>query len=271
MLKKYDIDSLDNRDEKRIRRLYRFWHWALMKYFRAEVRGVERIQPGAGLYVGNHSSGLLTPDSFVFGCEVYRVHGIDACPYGLGHEWAISLPVLHQVIVPLGAVRASHDNAHRLFARGRKVIVYPGGDVDAMRPYRHRNRIIWDGRTGFARLAIREGVPIIPVVTAGSHGTLYILDDMRWLAKLLRLDRLPTRTHVWPLALSIPWGLTLGPPPVYMPLPVRMLQEVLEPITFPRTGDEAASDQAYVKECAEHVHETMQQALTRLAAERDRG
>ncbi len=195
------------------------------------------------------------------------MRGLDDVPYGLGHEFAISLPIVHQVIVPLGAVRAGHDNAHRLFERGKKVIVYPGGDVDNMRPYRHRNRIIWDGRTGFARLAIREGVPIIPVVTAGSHATLYIIDDMRWLAKLLRLDKPPVRSHVWPLSLSIPWGLTLGPMLTYIPWPVKFLQEVLDPITFPRTGGEASEDRAYVKECAEQVHRTMEDALQRLAAE----
>ena len=270
MLKRYDIDSLENRDEELIRKLHRYWHWPLKKYFRAEVRGVERIPQGAGLYVGNHSSVILTPDSFTFGTEVYRVHGIDAIPYGLGHEWAISLPVIHQLIVPLGAVRASHENAHRLFDKGRKVIVYPGGDVDAMRPYRHRNRIIWDGRSGFARLAIGAGVPIIPVVSAGSHATCMIIDDGRWLARWLRLDRLPIRTHVWPLVLSIPWGLTPFPPPVYLPLPTRILQEVLEPITFERSGPEAAADHEYVQRCADQVHGTMQQALTRLARERER-
>ena len=267
--RRYDIDSLDNRDPELIDRLYRRFHQPMMRYFRAEVRGLERIPRGPGLYVGNHSSGLLTPDSFLIGGEAYRVHGIDAAPYGLGHEWAIRLPIAHQLVMPLGAVRACHANADRLFDRGKKVIVYPGGDVDAMRPYRHRYRIVWDGRKGFMRLALRKGVPIIPVVCAGSHATFMILDDMRWLARALRLDRLPIRTHVWPLTLSFPWGLTLFPPPLYVPYPARVLAEVLAPISFERSGPEAAADDDYVASCADHVLQLMQQTLTRLAEERD--
>jgi 1-acyl-sn-glycerol-3-phosphate acyltransferase len=267
MLRRYDIDSLDNRDPERIDRLFRLIARPLERYFRAEVRGLERVPPGAGLFVGNHSSGMLTPDSFLFGAALYRRFGIRECPYGLGHELAISLPIVHQIIVPLGAVRASHENAHRLFERGDKVLVYPGGDVESMRPYRDRNRIVFGGRRGYLRLALRERVPLIPVVSAGSHGTLIILDDLRPLARALGLDRL-LRAKVWPLTLTVPWGVTLGPPLLYLPFPVRIWIEVLEPIRFEREGEAAAADEAYLGECAGRVEGTMQAALERLDAAR---
>lgn len=267
-LKWYDIDRLDNRDPRLIERLARWYGPLLMRYFRAQVHGVERIPRGAALYVGNHSSALLTLDSFIFGLEVLRTRGVQDVPYGLGHEWAIRIPLLHQVIVPLGAVRASHDNAHRLFEAGHKVLVYPGGDVDAMRPYRHRNRVVWDGRTGFMRLSLRERVPIVPVVSAGAHGMLYIIDDLRGAARLLGLHRPPFRTHVWPLTLSIPWGLTVGPPVLYVPFPARIWMEVLPPMTFSPDGPEAAEDDEHVRACAEQVRATMERALRELDAAR---
>lgn len=266
---RYDIDALDNRDPELIERAFRLFARPLERYFRAHVRGLERIPPGAALYVGNHSSGLLTPDSFLFGAALYRRFGLRECPYGLAHEVAMRLPVAHQLIMPLGAVRASHENARRLFARGDKVLVYPGGDVDSMRPYRERNRVVFDGRRGYLRLALREGVPLIPVVSAGAHGTLLILDDLRPLARLLGLDRL-LRAKVWPLTLSVPWGLTLGPPLVYLPLPVKIWIEVLEPIRFARVGEAAAADERYLSECAALVEGRMQAALERLDAERRR-
>jgi 1-acyl-sn-glycerol-3-phosphate acyltransferase len=262
----YDIDSLDNRDPALIRRLHRLLYWPLKRYFRAEVRGVERIPPGRGLYVANHSSGILTPDSFIFGGAVYEQRGLQDLPYGLGHEVAISAPVVNQIIVPLGAVRASHVNASRLFARDKKVIVYPGGDLDAMRPFRHRHRVVFGPRRGYIRLALREGVPVLPVVSSGSHATFLIVDDLRWLARLIRAPRL-FRTEVWPLTLSIPWGFTLGPLPAYIPWPVRIVIEVLDPIRFPRTGPDAAADDDYVEQCAARVEGAMQETLSRLAAE----
>ncbi len=76
------------------------------------------------------------------------------------------------------------------------------------------------------------------------------------------------RLTVFPLALSVPWGLTLGPLPPYLPWPSRILIEALPAIHFPRTGDAAAADDAWVTACAHHVEARMQAALTRLAAER---
>lgn len=269
MFERFDIDSLDNRDPGRIEWLSELLHGPLSRYFRTEVRGLDRIPPGKALYVGNHSGGMLTPDSFVFFTALYRERGMDDMPYGLGHEVAISMPVLGDVVVPLGAVRASHDNAHRVFEAGYKVFVYPGGDLDNQRPFRHRHRIVFGGRRGFMRLALREGVPIIPVVAAGGHSTLVIIDDMRWLARLVRAKSW-LRTEVMPLTLSVPWGLTVGPIPAYWPLPSRILIEVLDPLTFDPCGEEAAANESYVERCARRVQDTMQSAMDRLAEERRR-
>ncbi len=260
---RYDLDSLENRDPALIQRLHRWLARPLRRYFRAEVRGVGRVPSGAALLVGNHSGGLLSADTLLLGFALYEAHGLAGLPYGLGHD--LSLGLSRRLLAPLGGVRASHMNAARLFARGDKVLVYPGGDVEALRPYRHRDRVVFDGRRGYVRLALREGVPLVPVVAAGSHGALIVLDDLRPLARWLGLERL--RVKVWPLTLSVPWGLTLGPPPVYLPLPVRVLIEVLPAIRFERRGEEAATDEAYVAACAARVEGTLQETLTRLAGE----
>ncbi len=263
----FDIDSLDNRDPKKIEKFLAFIDGFLKRYHRAEVRGVERVTDGAALYVGNHNAGTWSPDTFLFGAELFHAWGIDAVPYGLGHEKTIAAPFVRDFIIPLGAVRASHDNANRLFKAGKKVLVYPGGDLDSMRPFRHRNRIVFGGRKGYARLAIRNGVPIIPVVAAGAQSTWIVIDDMRWFAKLIRSDKW-LRSKVWPVTLCLPWGITVGPLVPYIPFPSKILIEILEPICFERSGDEAAADEAYVAECDVQVRSAMQTALTRLAAER---
>lgn len=258
----YDLDDLDQRDPARIAWLVRFYERTLARYHRPRVIGVERVPDGPVLYVGNHNAGLWSPDSFAFCHAVIEARGVDALPYGLAHEVALSLPPLNQMLVPLGAVRASHDNALRLLASGRSVLVYPGGDVDAMRPARRRGEVVFDGRRGFVRLALRAGVPIVPVATAGAHDTFRVLTDGRFIARALRLDR-AFRLDVFPITLALPWGVMVGPM-FYLPLPATFVTELLPPIVFDRQGEDAADDVAYVHACAARVLGDLQRAVTRL-------
>lgn len=266
-----DIDALDNRNEAFIQAFAKLVERTIEPYHRAEVRGIERVPEGGALYVGNHNSYAYMPETYLLSLAAYRRHGMEAVPYGLMHEVLLDWPVINQIMSPLGAVRASHHNGERLLRAGKKVLVFPGGDVDALRPYKDRDRIVFAGRTGFIELALRTGTPIVPVVTAGAHSTWIILHDGRWLAdKIGAASKL--RLEVWPLTLSIPWGLTLGPTFPFIPYPSKILMEILEPLRFARTGPEAAADETYVRSCARAVQENMQAALTRLAAERrDKG
>lgn len=264
---RYDVDSLENRDPALIESALAILEPMLERWFEPEVRGLERVPRGAALYVGNHNGGICSADTFVVGAALHRAHGMDALPYGLAHQWILRWPLLHQILVPLGAVRACHENAHRAFARGHKVLVYPGGDLDSMRPSRLRDRIVFGPRRGYIKLALREGVPIVPIVAAGAHDTFVVLDDGRWLAQALGLHRL-FRLDVWPITLTIPWGLTVGVTPPYFPLPTKMLIEVMEPIAFERSGAAAAADAAYVDACHRRVHGAMERTLERLARER---
>lgn len=267
-LRWYDIDRLDQRDPERVGRLCRWLYGPLKHYFRAEVRGIDRLPQGAALIVGNHNALLMTPESFLFCTAVYRQRGLEDVPYGLGHELAIRLPILNQIVVPLGAVRASHRLARELFALGRKVLVFPGSEFEAFRSWRDRDRIRFGGRKGYIRLALAAGVPVVPMVAAGAQETLFVLTDGQWIARRLHLDRL-LRVKAWPIALGLPWGLMLAPLP-FLPWPSRILIEVLEPIRFEPGGPEAADDEDYVARCAAVVEAAMQEALTRLAADRKR-
>lgn len=264
---RFDADSLENRSETIIEWISTPVSFLLGKYFRAEVRGLERIPQGAALYVGNHNMGMLSLDSFIFAAEAFKKHGMDAVPYGLAHDAAMFFPLARDFIASLGGIRACHENAAKIFAAGKKAIVYPGGDVDALRPFKHRNRIVFGGRTGYVRLALSENVPIVPVVAAGAHSVYIILTDGRKIAKTLKFDKL-FRSEVWPVTLCLPWGLVIGPGLFFLPWPSKILIEVMEPISFERSGPEAAADDIYVRMCADKVETAMQAALSRLARER---
>ena len=237
--------------------LWKRWH-------RFKITGLERIPSGAALYVGNHSGGLLSIDTFLFANAAYRMHGPDAIPYGLAHDFVMNAPIANRIMRKLGAVRAGHKIATKLFDAGKKVLVYPGGDIDSLRPYRERNNVKFDGRMGYIRLALRNNVPIIPLVAHGAQGTVYIFSDNQSLARFFRLDKM-FRMKVMPLMVSFPWGITLGPSPPYVPFPSKITMEVLSPIYFDRSGEGAAQDDDYVEACDHQVWLALQCALSQMA------
>jgi 1-acyl-sn-glycerol-3-phosphate acyltransferase len=206
------------------------WRNLLHSYFRAEVSGMENIPDRPFLAVGNHSGGILIPDTLVWLSE-YHSAGRKTKLLTLAHDGMFSQypAALSRWASRFGAIRARPEAALQALKEGYSVQVYPGGDLDACRPFSQRNRIVFAGRTGYVELAREAGVSILPVASRGAHSSLVILRSGRRLAKILGTDR-RWRLGALPLSLSLPWGLWLGPLPGYLPLPTKIEIEVLPPI-----------------------------------------
>lgn len=232
----------------------------LVPWHRATVGGFEHWPDEPVLVVGNHSGGSYTGDTWIFAAALFRARGFDALPFGLAHDLALKLPLVRDFLRRVGCVAADPTVCVELLRAGHNVMVYPGGDHEALRPYRERNRVKFGGRRGYIRTALRAGVPIMPLASHGAHGTFIVLDDLPRLGRALGAERF-LRMKAFPLALSVPWGLTLGPTLPYLPLPCRMSLQILPPIRFERTGTEAALDEAYVLACAQLVEARLQEAM----------
>lgn len=240
--------------------LPRFW-LAASAYFRAEVEGFDNVPDEPVLFVGNHSGGSVTPDTFVFLLAYNTFFTVEGRPlYALGHEIVTSMPIVGKVARKLGVVTAGHETAADIFARDGSVLVYPGGDVEALRPWRERHRIQFDGRKGFLKLAHANGVKIVPVVATGGHNTFFVFNDGRRLAQLLRLDKM-MRVKTVPITFSLPWGVIPGDF-FHIPFPAKIRMRVLEPIDLQaRFGDTPDWEQAY-----DYVTSRMQAGLSGLAS-----
>ena len=105
--------------------------------------------------------------------------GFDRPLYTLSHD-VLSIGPTKQFLQRIGFIPASRDNAARALASDAAVMVFPGGDFDAMRPTLSQNVIDFNGRTGYVRTAIDAGVPIVPVVSIGGRNA--VLLDARHLA-----------------------------------------------------------------------------------------
>ena len=146
---------------------------------------------------------------------------------------------------------------------GAALLVYPGGDYEVHRPSWKRNRVDFDRRKGFIRLALQENVPIVPVVSIGGQETALFLSRGETLARLSGIDRM-FRLKVLPISLALPWGLNVGDMLGHIPLPAKITIETLPPIDLrAEFGPDPDLDEVY-----DHVIGLMQDTLDALADER---
>jgi 1-acyl-sn-glycerol-3-phosphate acyltransferase len=223
-----DVDSLDSFDPELVGLVAPMIRRVLGGYFRAEIRGIEHIPRGAAMIVGNHNAGITFLEPFLFGTEFYAQRGMDERLYFLGHDAVVRMPGLGRVLGWAGTIRASHRNGRRILDAGHKIVVFPGGNHEAFRPWSQRNVVDFGGHRGFAALALERDAPIVPMANVGGHETLVILRRGERLGRLLGTDRL-LRSKAFPIALAAPWGLAVGPV-FHLPLPARSTVEVGEPI-----------------------------------------
>lgn len=234
------------------------------KYHRLEVHGEVPDTPGPVLFVGHHGyGGLYDVNTFASWAVLLDIQPRERPLSSLAHGmiWTFRMG---SFVAGLGCVPADTDSAMAALADGHDLLVFPGGDREAAKTFRERDRIRFHGRTGYARLAKEAGVPIVPIVVAGAGETAMVLSSGETLAKLTRVDKL-LRMKAVPVALSLPFGLTVGlnglPVPLpYLPLPAKLVAHVLPPMD----SAEEESPRAY----AARVETAMQAALSDLTKDR---
>jgi 1-acyl-sn-glycerol-3-phosphate acyltransferase len=255
--------DLDERDPDYIRERLPLMWLAASIWYRGEVRGLGNIpDSGPVLLVGNHSGGNMTPDTIVFTLAFNTYFGVELSFYQLAHNLVLSMPGLAS-LRKFGTVAASPENARKALESGAALLVYPGGDYEVHRPSWERNRVDFDRRKGFIRLALEQDVPIVPVVSIGGQETALFLSRGERLARLLMIDRL-FRLKVLPISLALPWGLNVGDMLGHIPLPAKITVETLPAIDLrAEFGDRPDINEVY-----DHILRSMQETLDALAAER---
>ncbi|MFO8071030.1 MAG: 1-acyl-sn-glycerol-3-phosphate acyltransferase [Polyangia bacterium] len=237
--------------------------WLSRNYFSVTVRDASRV-PATGpvMLVGNHSAGLMPVDALFAINAIRDAYGPKRAIHPLVHDFAYRAPRIGKHARRMGLLRATRENAAAALAAGRIVMAYPGGDQEAFRPYNERNRVVLAGRKGFVELALKERVPIVPLVSVGLHESFFVLTRGERLARKLDLKSV-LRAEVAPLALMLPWGLAPAFVP-FLPLPTEIEMRFGEPILL--GGD--PEDRGAVDEGYRRVESTMQKMMDELAAGR---
>lgn len=198
----------------------------LARIFRHEVRDLERIPArGPALLVLNH--GPVPVDAVLLADTLRRTQS--RWPRFLGERLFFQYPMFERRLAPWGVVEGNHYQARRRFLAGDLVAVFPGGAREAWKPFTERRRVRWDGRDGFARLAFKSNVPIVPVACPRAEDLYLVLNDgMAWGQRIFGKPR--------NLPLPVLAGLGL------LPVPFKLVHHVGEPIRPERRRNETVDD-----------------------------
>jgi len=236
---------------------------AYMNYFTPRVSGLENLPAqGPALVIGNHSSIYWAPEVWITYMAMLD-HRPAQPTFGVAHDILLRAPVLGDSLRSFGVLPARRDAAAAAIKDGGAVMVYPGGDWEACRPWTDRGRIDFAGRKGFIRLALDLGIPVIPAVANGGHDAIFVLSRGERTARILGLDKL-VRAKVFPYTLGVPFGVAPVLPQI--PLPASVKVSFLPPLEWStEPGD--SGDTAAVERCYDQTVATMQDELDRLRAE----
>ncbi len=125
-----------------------------------EICGLEHLPAGRpALIVMYH--GFMPFDAWFFLARMMVSH--DQWIRSLTDRWLLATPGLASLVTAGGAIAGDPEGAHRLFQEGSSVIVAPGGTREAIGGRRWYYKVNWGHRVGFAKLALRENVPIVPM------------------------------------------------------------------------------------------------------------
>jgi 1-acyl-sn-glycerol-3-phosphate acyltransferase len=212
--------------------IYRNW-------FRADWVGLENIPTdGGALLVANHA-GAIPSDAPVI------MHGIETV---VGTLWS-----------RLGGVVAHPDNAYRLLReQNQLVLVFPEGSKGPAKHYSQRYRLRRFGRGGFVEIAMRAGVPIVPIAVVGAEESMPIVLNIPTAARAFGLPYLPVTAN----------ALALGPLGVAAYFPAKFKLRVLEPVHLDVPPDQARYSKSRVMEVAEGIRQQIQSALYEMLRER---
>lgn len=224
--------------------------------------GLENVPTdGPVMLVGNHQL-LGMQDLPTLVRELERRRGLRV--RGMADRFHFAIPVWRELLSEMGAVLGTRENCAALLRAGEAVLVFPGGAREVYKRRGQQYRLLWGERTGFARMAIEAGCPIVPFAGVGAEDRFRVVLDMdNRVARPVRsiVRRVAHRDDVGTL-------LVLGSGPVGLPGTGRLYFRFGAPISTAR-WDGRADDPRALSECRDLVKAAVEHGIADLLAIRD--
>ena len=152
----------------------------------------------------------------------------------------------------VGGVPAHPDNAYRLLKeQGQLVLDFPEGVKGPAKTIDERYQLRRFGRGGFVEIAMRAGVPVIPIAVIGAEESMPTLARIPYLPSLVGVPYAPLTANM----------LLMGPLGLVGYLPAKFKLRVLDPVHFDVPPDQERYSRSRVMDESEAIRDRIQSAL----------
>lgn len=220
--------------------------WLYRNYFQVQAHGIEHVPDrGRAMLIGNHSGGIPLDGAMVFSSLL-----LDKEPprhvHGMVEKFAQRWPMVSLLFSRMGQFTGLPEHAIRLLEEERLLMVFPEGARGTGKLYRDRYQLVRFG-TGFMRLALETGAPIVPFAFVGGEEAFPTMVHSRLLARLTGAPYWPIPKQIIPVPLPVPCEIVFG-----------------EPLHFEGTGNEPdAVILGYVDQVRDRITSLIDEALVR--------
>ncbi len=223
-------------------------------YFRVETFDIDRVPEGGLLLIANHSGQFAYDGSMLSMAMLLEAEPPRLCR-GMGEYFLWKVPFMGIMASRVGTLVGTPENCKKMLQAGECVMVFPEGARGANKPFRKRYQLQGFG-SGFMRLALEAGVPIVPVGIVGAEEQQPGFANLEGVGRRLGLPSLP-------ITISMPWLGLLGP---MFALPVKYRIYFGEPIYF---EGEAHEEDAAIEKRVDVVKQAVADLLARGLEERE--
>ena len=180
--------------------------------------------------------------------------------YGLAEYIFRAMPFVGTLWARVGGVPAHPENAYRLLReQGQLVLVFPEGSKGPGKTYAERYRLSRFGRGGFVEIAMRAGVPVVPIAVVGAEESMPIVVKSNALAKLLNIPYFPVTANM------LLFGPVLG---TLLYLPAKFKLRVLDPVYLDVPPNQERYSKSRIMDEAEAIRVRLQENLYEMLRQR---
>ena len=187
-----------------IRRLYR-------SYFKVRCFGAEHIPPrGRVMLIGNHSGGVALDGMMVWASAFFELDP-PRLAQGMIEKFLTRTPFASHWTMRAGQFTGLPEHAIRMLEDERLLMVFPEGARGTAKLYKDRYSLVRFG-TGFMRLALQTGTPIVPFAFCGGGEAFPTIANLYRIGRLVGAPYIPVTAYGLPIFRPVPCQIYYGAP-----------------------------------------------------------